>query len=307
MSEFSQIRYEVADAVATLTLNRPNRGNAFTPIMRREMVEALDVADADDAVRAVVITGAGRHFCVGADLSGNNTATPFNYAGEGQQDEASQPGSISGVPRDGGGIVTLRLAEMRTPTIAAINGAAVGVGITMTLPMDIRVAATDARIGFVFARRGIMPEAASSWYLPRIVGMAQALEWVVTGRVFSAEEARAGRLVSQVVPTADVLTSAVAVAREIADNTSSTSIAAARHAMWTALGESTPWLAHERESLLMKDLKRGPDAAEGVASFMEKRPPAFRGRVSVDCPELAPLWPHRPDNLEITRDKEQHA
>lgn len=298
MTEFAQIRYAVEDAVATLTMHRPEKGNAFTPIMRREMVEALDLADADDRVRVVIVTGAGRHFCVGADLSGTDRDSPFTYAGADQSDEASRPSLISGAPRDGGGILTLRLAQMRKPVVAAINGAAVGVGITMTLPMDIRVVADDAKIGFVFARRGIMPEAASSWYLPRVVGIAQALEWVTTGRVFSATEARAGGLVSHVVPTDEVLPTAMAIAREIADNTSAISLAAARHAMWTAMSEATPWPAHERETLVIRELKKGPDAAEGVAAFLEKRPPRFRGTIA-DCPDLQPVWPDRPAHLIV--------
>jgi enoyl-CoA hydratase/carnithine racemase len=296
---FAQIDYTVADAIATITLNRPDQGNAFTQVMRRELVDALDLVDADDDVRAVILTGSGKHFCVGADLSGNTGDQPFAYRGEGQSDTRSVPDTINGVPRDGGGVVTLRLAAMRTPTIAAINGAAVGVGATMTLPMDIRIAADSSRFGLVFARRGIMPEAASNWFLPRVVGIAQAMEWVVTGRIFPAEEALAGGLVSRVVPRDDLLDVARGIAAEIRDSTSSVSIAVARQMLWSSLSEPSPWWAHERESLIMRDLKRGPDAAEGVASFLEKRLPSFPAKVSRDYPEHAPTWPEQPDHVQI--------
>ena len=186
---FEEIRYEVADHVLTITLDRPDRLNAFTPTMGRELIEAFDRADADDDVRAIIVTGEGRGFCAGADLGGGGST--FDWRDRQQEDE---------VPRDGGGVVALRIFDLTKPVIAAINGPAVGVGITMTLPMDIRLAAEGTKIGFVFARRGIVPEACSSWFLPRIVGISQAMEWVATGRVFSAEEALAGGLVRSLHP-----------------------------------------------------------------------------------------------------------
>ena len=293
MSRFEQIDYVVEDGVATITLNRPGRGNAFTQIMRRELIEAFDAVDADDDVRVAIVTGAGKNFCVGADLSGSNPDKPFSYSGAGQSDAQSTPETIGGIPRDGGGMVTLRIAELRKPVIAAVNGVAVGVGVTMTLPMDIRICAESSRFGLVFARRGIMQEAASSWFLPRIVGVSQAMEWVATGRLVPAAEAREGRLVSKVVPDADLLSTARKIAAEIVENTSGLSVAAARRMFWSSLSEPSPWTAHLHETRLIAELKQGPDAAEGVNSFFEKRPPGFPGRVSTDLPEL-PDWPVRP-------------
>ena len=226
---FQDIRYEVADHVLTITLNRPDRLNAFTPTMGRELIEAFDQADADDDVRAIIVTGEGRGFCAGADLAGGGET--FDWRDRQEADE---------IPRDGGGRVTLRIYESTKPVIAAINGPAVGVGITMTLPMDIRLAAEGAKIGFVFTRRGIVPEACSSWFLPRIVGISQAMEWVATGRVFSAEEALAGGLVRSVHPEGELLGAAQALAREIADNAAPVSVALARRLLWTMLGAEPP-------------------------------------------------------------------
>src|SRR3954470_9405364 len=220
--EFEQIRYEVADGVLTITLNRPDRLNAFTPTMARELIEAFDASDADDDVRAVIVTGAGRGFCAGADLGG----------GGGTFDWRDRDGGESGVPRDGGGRVSLRIFASLKPVLAAINGPAVGVGITMTLPMDVRIAATGAKIGFVFARRGIVPEACSSWFLPRLVGISQAMEWTATGRVFPAEEALAGGLVRSVHPADELLGAARALASEIAENTAAVSVALGRQLLW---------------------------------------------------------------------------
>lgn len=291
---FEQTVYATADAIATITLNRPDRLNAFTPIMRREMIEALDTADGDDAIRVVVVTGSGRAFCAGADIGGDG-GKPFSYAGAGKRDALSDTDEIVGLPRDGGGIVALRLAAMRKPVIAAINGAAVGVGVTMRLPMDIRVAAESAKFGFVFARRGIAPEATSSWFLPRVVGIAQAMEWTLTGRVFGAGEAKAGGLVSHVVPDGAVLDKAMELAREIAKNNSPVSLAATRRMMWSMLGESSPWTAHALETGIIHELKKGVDAAEGVAAFLQKRPAEFRSSVDEDLPAVVPEWPQRPD------------
>src|SRR5262249_46149799 len=274
---FETLLYDVADGVATLTLNRPERLNAVNATVIRELVEAFDRADADDAVRAVVVTGAGRAFCVGADLGGG--ARTFD--GRGENPEAH---------RDGGGLVTLRIFEMQKPVIAAINGPAVGFGITFTLPMDVRLASSAAKIGFVFARRGVVPEAASTWFLPRLVGIAQAAEWTYTGRVFSAEEARAGGLVSRVLEPDALLPSARALAREIADNTSAVSVALIRQMLWRMLGAEHPRAAHRLDSLGMWYTGRSADAREGITSFLEKRPPRFTGRPSKDMPPFYPWW-----------------
>jgi len=270
----TQLRYAVADGVATITLDRPDRLNAFTPVMATELAGAAAAADADDAVRVVLVTGAGRAFCAGADLGGGN---------ETFRDRTARPdpvprGTVDGVPRDWGGIASLPFARLRKPVIAAVNGPAVGIGATMTLPMDVRIAAESARFGFVFARRGIVPEAASSWFLPRVVGISQAMEWVATGRVFDAAEALRGRLVSRVVPDGELLPTALDLAREIADNTSGVAVGAARQLLWSMLGAPSPWDAHRAESRALVELGAGPDAAEGVASFLERRPAEFEGR-----------------------------
>ena len=267
------------DGVLTLTLSRPDRLNALTSQMLEELLRALDEIDADDAVRAVIVTGAGRAFCAGADLGGGGATF-----------DTSRTKSI---PRDGGGRITLRLYECRKPVIAAINGAAVGVGATMTLPMDVRIASEKARFGFVFARRGIVPEAASSWFLPRVVGISQAMEWVATGRLFPAEEALAGRLVSRVVPHDELLPTARALAREIAENTSAVSVCLARQLLWKMLGADHPMEAHKLDSRLIHAMGASPDAYEGVQSFLEKRPPHFTMQVSSDLPDVYPWWPER--------------
>jgi enoyl-CoA hydratase/carnithine racemase len=275
--DFTEIRYELADHVLTITLNRPDRLNAFTPTMAGELIEALDRADADDDVRAIVVTGAGRGFCAGADLGG----------GGGTFDSRDRQDGDA-VPRDGGGQVTLRIFDCLKPVIAAINGPAVGVGITMTLPMDVRIAAEGAKLGFVFSRRGIVPEACSSWFLPRVVGISQAMEWVATGRVFSAEEGLAGGLVRSVHPADDVVPVARALAAEIADNTAPVSVALARRMMWTMLGASHPMEAHRADSRAMFARGQSADAREGVTAFLEKRPAEFPDRVSDGLPELFP-------------------
>jgi enoyl-CoA hydratase/carnithine racemase len=275
--EFEQIRYDVADGVLTITLDRPERLNAWTPVMSRELIAAFDRADADDEVRAIVITGAGRAFCAGADLAGGGET--FDWREREAGDE---------VPRDNGGQVTLRIFDSVKPVIAAINGPAVGVGATMTLPMDIRLAADDARVGFVFARRGIVPEACSSWFLPRVVGISQAMEWVATGRVFSAEEALAGGLVRSLHPSGDLLDAARELGREIAGNTAPVSVALARRMLWTMLGAAHPMEAHRADSRAMFARGQSADAREGVTSFLEKRPARFPDRVSDGLPEIFP-------------------
>ena len=274
--EFETIGYEVAEGVLTITLNRPERLNAFTEAMGAELIEAFERADRDDEVRAVIVTGAGRGFCAGMDL-GEGGAT-FDY---GERPEGE-------IPRDGGGRVVLRIFELTKPVIAAINGPAVGVGITMTLPMDIRLVAEGARIGFVFTRRGIVPEACSSWFLPRIVGISQAMEWVASGRVFTAQEALAGGLVRSVHPEGELLGVARELAQEIAQNTAPVSVALARRLLWSGLGAAHPMEAHRADSRAMFARGRSADAREGIASFLEKRPPNFPDRVSDGLPELFP-------------------
>jgi enoyl-CoA hydratase/carnithine racemase len=274
---FEEIRYDVADHVLTITLNRPDRLNAFTPTMGRELIEAFDQADADDDVRAVIVTGEGKGFCAGADLGGGGDT--FDWRDRQEADE---------IPRDGGGVVTLRIFDMTKPVIAAINGPAVGVGITMTLPMDVRIAAEGAKIGFVFARRGIVPEACSSWFLPRIVGISQAMEWVATGRVFTAEEALAGRLVRSVHPRDQVLEVARGLAAEISDNAAPVSVALARRMMWSMLGADHPMDAHRADSRAMFSRGQSDDAREGVTSFLEKRDAQFTDRVSDGLPDILP-------------------
>ncbi|MEI4270513.1 enoyl-CoA hydratase-related protein [Klenkia sp. LSe6-5] len=282
---WTQVSCTVEDGVAVLTLDRPERRNAYTTVMARELAEAAAALDADDAVRVVVVTGAGNTFCVGADLAGAGT---FDRSAQ-----ADAAGTIGGVARDWGGIGALPFATLRKPVIAAVNGAAVGIGATMTLPMDIRIAGESAKFGFVFARRGIVPEAASSWFLPRVVGISQAMEWVATGRVFDAAEALRGRLVSRVVPDDQVLATALELAREIADHTSGVAVATSRQLLWSMLSAPSPWDAHRAESRALVELGSGPDAAEGVASFLEKRPARFTA--PLDGAGLG--WPAPPDDL----------
>lgn len=272
---------ELRDRVLTVTMNRPDRLNAFTTQMMLDWLHLLDAIDVDDEVRAVVVTGAGRGFCAGADLGGGGKTFDASRAEESHEH------------RDGGGRVTLRIFECKKPLIAAVNGAAVGVGVTMTLPMDVRLASEEARFGFVFARRGIVPEAASSWFLPRVVGISQAMEWVATGRVFGAQEALAGRLVSRVVPAAELLPAAQALAREIADNTSAVSVALARQMLWKMLGADHPIEAHKIDSQAIYSMGRSPDAYEGVQSFLEKRAPQFGMKVSSEMPAFFPWWKER--------------
>jgi enoyl-CoA hydratase/carnithine racemase len=290
---YSQIDYLVADRIATITLSRPDQLNAFTQVMRDELIDAFDRADSDDDVRAVVVTGRGRAFCAGADLSSGSDT--FNA--DRRQRSGSAAKTIDGVPRDGGGQVSLRVAASLKPVIAAINGPAVGVGVTMTLPMDIRLAADTAKFGFVFSRRGLAMEAASSWFLPRVVGISQAQEWVATGRVFDAEEALRGRLVARTYPADELLPAAYALAREIADNTSAVAVATSRQLMWRMLGADSPWEAHRLDSRGIYVLGRAPDAAEGVSAFLEKRRPRFPMRISTDLPDLGPRWPEPPRYL----------
>jgi enoyl-CoA hydratase/carnithine racemase len=290
---YSEIDYRVADGIATVTLSRPDQLNAFTQVMRDELIDAFDQADSDDNVRVVVVTGRGRAFCAGADLSAGGDT--FNA--DRRRRSGAAAGTIDGVPRDGGGQVSLRIAASLKPVIAAINGPAVGVGVTMTLPMDIRLAADTARFGFVFSRRGLAMEAASSWFLPRVVGISQAMEWVATGRVFDAEEALRGGLVTRTYSADELLPAAYALAREIADNTSAVAVATSRQLIWRMLGAASPWEAHRLDSKGIYLLGKAPDVAEGVTSFLEKRRPRFPMRVSTDLPDLGPRWPEPPSYL----------
>jgi enoyl-CoA hydratase/carnithine racemase len=273
---------ELADGVLTVTLNRPERLNAFTNEMMKDMLSLIDAVDGDDAVRAVVVTGAGRGFCAGADLGGGGAT--FDSGG------ASGGRGAKRVPRDGGGQVTLRLFDSVKPWIAAINGPAVGVGITMTLAMDVRLASEAAKMGFVFARRGIVPEAASSWFLTRAVGISKAMEWVATGRVFPASEAAEARLVAELLAPDALLPRAHALAREIADNTSGVSVALARQMLWKMLGAPHPMDAHNVDSRAIDYMGASSDAYEGVQSFLEKRPPCFSMKPSADMPDFYPWW-----------------
>jgi enoyl-CoA hydratase/carnithine racemase len=281
VADFTQIRFDVDEHIATITLDRPDKLNAFTGTMRHELVAAFDAADADDDVRAVVVTGAGRAFCAGADLSSGGET--FARGGSEVQTDA-------GVPRDGGGMVALRIFESTKPVIGAINGAAVGVGVTMTLPMDLRLASTAARFGFVFARRGIVPEAASSWFLPRVVGISQALEWSFSGRLFEADEALAGGLIRSIHEPDDLLPAAREIAADIANHSAPVSVALTRRMMWRMLGADHPMAAHRADSRAILLRGRSDDTREGVTSFLEKRLPSFSDRVGDGLPDVFPDW-----------------
>ena len=284
MNAYTQIKLDIDAGIATITLHRPEKMNAFTRVMMQEIIDALDVTDADDSVRAVIVTGHGeRAFCAGADL------TP-----EGGGHVFSDPTLVEDLSdprvRDGGGRLTLRFFQSKKPLIGACNGVAVGVGATMQLPFDIRLASEHARFGFVFARRGIVPEAASSWFLPRLVGMQTALEWCMTGRVFDAAEAQARGLVRSVHPQGELMDAARGIAREIADNTSAVSVSMTRAMLWHIGASGHPMDAHRIDSRAIYRLSRSEDAKEGIASFLEKRPPAYPGKVSQDMPDFYPWW-----------------
>ena len=286
---FETILYAVDEGIATITLNRPDKLNAFTTRMMTDLIAAFDATDADDAVKAVIVTGAGRAFCAGADLSRGGAT--FDRAANPEAERVAA--QVNGVDRDGGGRVTLRIYDSLKPVIAAVNGPAVGIGVTMQLAMDIRMASTTARYGFVFARRGITPEAASSWFLPRLVGIQTALEWCYTGRVFPAQEALDKGLVRSLHEPDDLLPAARALAREIIDNTAPVSIALTRQMIWRMAGADHPMQAHRADSRAIQARGASGDAREGVASFLEKRTANYPNTVSGDVPNI---WPHWPDH-----------
>jgi enoyl-CoA hydratase/carnithine racemase len=280
-AKYTEIIYEVSDNIATVTLHRPDKMNAFTGVMMNELLQVFDEIDADDNVRAVIVTGSGRAFCAGADLShGAETFSDGKLSGQ----------TPTAVRRDGGGMVTLRMFRCNKPIIGAINGAAVGIGATMTLPMDIRIVADTAKMGFVFTRRGIVPEACSSWFLPRLVGISQAQEWVLTGRVFLADEALRGGLVRSIHPQEELMQVARELAKEIVDNAAPVSVALARQMMWRMLGASHPMEAHRVDSRGIQERGRSADTREGVMSFLQKRPAVFGEKVSTDVPDIFVGW-----------------
>ena len=284
MTTFTQILYDVADGIATITLNRPEKMNAFTNVMMQEMCAAFDLIDTDDAVRAVIVTGSGdRAFCAGADLTPEGGGDVF---ASGSEVESLSDERV----RDSGGRLTLRIFQCKKPVIGAINGAAVGIGATMQLAMDFRLASNIARFGFVFARRGIVPEACSSWFLPKIVGISQALEWCMTGRVFDASEALEGGLVRSVHAPGDLLAEATKLAREIVDNTAPVSVALTRAMLWRLSAEAHPMDAHRIDSRAIYRRSRSGDAREGISSFLEKRAPDYPDKVSIDLPDFFPWW-----------------
>ncbi len=280
--DLRQITYEVGDGVALATLNRPDKLNAFTPTMRHELMDIVAAVDADDDVRALVVTGAGRAFCAGADLEGGRAT--FDYSGP-----SRGPRPIN-AHRDGAGQAALAIYHCRKPVIAAINGHAVGVGITLTLAMDMRIAAQDAKIGFVFAQRGLVLEACSSWFLPRIVGPAKAAELALTGRVFRAADEAGSGLFNHVLPAGEVLPKALDIAREIATRTSAVSVALNKALLWHGLSEPDPQSQHLIDSKCFYVMGQSPDAAEGIESFLEKREPRFKMKVSTDLPDFYPWW-----------------
>jgi len=287
MSSYETITLDVADGIATLTLNRPDKLNAFNTKMMQEMIAAFDETDANDDVRVVIVTGAGRAFCAGADLAGGGET--FNYEARSASDQAARAGT-GAVNRDGGGLLTLRIYESLKPVISACNGAAVGVGVTMQCAMDIRLASTAARYGFVFARRGLNPEAASSWFLPQLVGVQTALEWCYTGRIFPAQEAKDRGFVRSIHEPDDLLPAAREIAREIVENTAPVSVALTRQLIWRMAGAQHPMDAHLADSRGIQARGKMGDAREGVTSFLEKRQPNYPDKVSTDLPDIWDHW-----------------
>ncbi|GAA4474861.1 crotonase/enoyl-CoA hydratase family protein [Rhodococcus olei] len=296
--DWNEIRYEVTSGVCTITIDSPERRNSYTPTMATELVSAARTADHDDEVRVVVLTGSGSYFCPGAYLGGGPSTFTFEDGSDGKPPEWRETsGTIDGYRRDGGGRVALAFASMRKPIITAFNGTAVGVGVTMTLPTDIRIASTAARFGFVFAKRGLVPEASSTWFLPRVVGMSAALEWLYTGRVFGADEALEAGLVSRVVAPEDLDSTVRELALEIASGSSAVSVGVSRQMLWGMLTAKSPWEAHRLESRLLQDLGKGHDVREGVSAFLEKRSPRFPLTVPQDYPDYVPPFPDK-DKIE---------
>jgi enoyl-CoA hydratase/carnithine racemase len=286
--DYEQIRYEQRGAVAVVTLNRPEQRNTVTYGVLDELLDAFARTDADDDVRAVVVTATGAFFSAGTDLG----------ARDGYDTSAADFKPLRGGTRDVGGELAIRIFDSHKPVIAAVNGTAVGIGVSMILPMDVRIAAADARFGLPFVRRGIVPESCSTWFLPRVVGISRAVEWAVTGRIFDAAEALAGGLVRELLPAGQVLDRALEIAGEIAASTSAVSVALTRRMMWQQLGVDHPMHANVVESRALLALGRLADASEGVAAFREKRPPRFSLRVSSDLPDFVPWWdePEFPTN-----------
>lgn len=293
----ANFRTDLTDNILTVTFSRPEQQNRLTATALVELTQLFDYIDATPEVKAVILTGEGRYFCTGADLSEGFVAKGQPLSA-GLQKIVDDAGTIEGVPRDGGGVLTLRMARCIKPLIAAFNGPAVGVGLTLTLPMDIRIAADSARFGFVFARRGLIPEAASSWFLPRVVGVSQAMQWCLSGRVFDATEAKQGGLVSEVVPDEQLLVRARELAAEIVTNTSAVSLSLTRRTLWAMMSAPSPWQAHAIESQAIWELAASPDGVEGIMSFLEKRPAHFPGRVPEDLPSFMPAWPPEPSETE---------
>ena len=284
---YETIKYEINDKILTITLNRPDRLNAFTGQMMNDLISAFDSASKDDEVRVIIVTGEGRGFCAGADLAAGEAT--FNRDKNPRAEKTEDEENLEWL-RDGGGRTTLAIYDCSKPIIAAINGPAVGVGVTMTLPMDIRLASEDAKFGFVFARRGLVPEAASSWFLPRIVGISKSLEWTFSGKVFDAKEALNGGLVRSIHPKDTLMDEAKIIANEIIENTSPVSVSMTRQMLWKMLGADHPMEAHKVDSRAIYELGKGEDTKEGVNSFLEKRPPEFPNKVSKDMPDFYPWW-----------------
>ena len=284
--DYQDIRYNVANHILTLTLHRPERMNAWTLRMKDEMLHALARANADDDIRVIVVTGEGKAFCAGMELV-RPEGNIFGYDIP-QGDELN----INEI-RDSGGELSLALYNSNKPVVAAINGAAVGIGITMTLPMDFRIAAEGAKLGFVFSQRGIVPEACSSWFLPRVVGMQQALEWVLSGDIFTAEEGKEAGLIRSLHPKESVLEAAYALAEKLMRKSSPTAVALARKMLWRNPNFDHPMHAHQIDSRLMYITSERMDGRDGFGAFLEKRDPVFTAKVSSDLPET-PFWPEPP-------------
>jgi enoyl-CoA hydratase/carnithine racemase len=287
---YTAINYEIKDYVLTITLNRPDNMNAVNLAMGTELISAFKAADEDDDVRVIVVTGAGRAFCAGADLSSGDKTFDYDNRDDVKTGNKTASKKEKKVVRDGGGQMTMQIFESKKPVIGAINGAAVGLGATLLLPMDVRIASEKAKFGFVFARRGIVPDGASSWFLPRIVGISQALEWCMKGHIFKAEEALAGGLIKAIYPEEQLLDEAYKIAREIADNCAPVSIVLTRQMLWRMLGADHPMEAHKIESQAVYHRGQQKDAIEGVMSFLEKRPAEFVNKPSEDMPDFYPWW-----------------